>query len=146
LVEPALERIANFAVFVEADVDDQDRWADVLKSEFTGRPVGAKAWIETLEARLGQPVSPQRRGPSRVGRAMGSETAATYSGFDIMAPKPALHIRRCAHPLGRCRPFVGASRHALTRWLLAAFSLANRPQKMMKLPSAPQSRVEARAL
>jgi putative transposase len=62
-VEPALERIADFAAFVESDADDQDRWAEVLKSALTGRPVGAKAWIETLEARLGHPVSPQRRGP-----------------------------------------------------------------------------------
>jgi putative transposase len=62
-VEPALERIADFAAVVEADADDRDRWAEVLKSKFTGRPVGTKAWIETPETRLGHPVSPRRRGP-----------------------------------------------------------------------------------
>ena len=62
-VEPALARIDNFAAHVAGEADDQARWAEVLKAELIGRPVGAKAWIDKLEARFGRPMSPQRRGP-----------------------------------------------------------------------------------
>ena len=62
-VEPALERIPDFAAFAAGEAADEAQWADLLKAERIGRPVGAKAWIETLEARLGRPLSPQRRGP-----------------------------------------------------------------------------------
>ena len=42
-VEPALARIDNFAAHVAGEADDQARWAEVLKAELIGRPVGAKA-------------------------------------------------------------------------------------------------------
>jgi putative transposase len=62
-VEPALERIADFAAFVDTEADDQASWEDVLRAERIGRPAGSKAWVEALERRLGRPLSPQRRGP-----------------------------------------------------------------------------------
>ena len=70
-VEPALERIGDFAAFVGGEAADEPRWADLLKAELIGRPVGAKAWVQALEARLGRPLSPQRRGrkPRQGGQA-----------------------------------------------------------------------------
>jgi putative transposase len=62
-VDPALTRIADVAGFAAVDADDQARWTAVLKSGPTGRPVGARTWIGTLETRLGRLLSPQRRGP-----------------------------------------------------------------------------------
>jgi putative transposase len=62
-VTPALDRIGDFAAFL-ADIPKDDAvWADVLKSEKTGRPAGAKDWIERLEAETGRTLSPQKRGP-----------------------------------------------------------------------------------
>ncbi len=61
-VEPAQERIGDFASFIDGKAADEARWADLLKAEVIGRPVGAKDWVRALEARLGRPLSPQRRG------------------------------------------------------------------------------------
>ena len=63
IVAPALDRIGDFAAFL-ADAGEGDAlWAEVLKAEGVGRPVGAKAWIEQLEAKSGKTLSPLKRGP-----------------------------------------------------------------------------------
>ena len=67
LVEPALSRIGDFAHFVAREADDQARWSDVLRAELIGRPVGAKAWVEQLEARTGRSFSPLKRGRKPAG-------------------------------------------------------------------------------
>ncbi len=63
VVVPGLERIGDFAAFLEDTPEDGARWAEVLKAEHVGRPVGAKAWIEQLEAMSGKILSPRKRGP-----------------------------------------------------------------------------------
>ncbi len=64
IVEPALSRIGDFAAFVDArDTGVETLWSDVLKAERIGRPVGAREWVRELEQRLGQDLSPRKRGP-----------------------------------------------------------------------------------
>jgi len=43
LVAPGLDRIGDFAAFLAEVPEDHASWADVLKAERIGRPVGAKA-------------------------------------------------------------------------------------------------------
>ena len=62
-VAPLLARIDDFAAFIVADRDDAARWSDLLKAEQIGRPVGAKAWIDSLEKQHGRAFSPAKRGP-----------------------------------------------------------------------------------
>lgn len=63
VVAPGLDRVGDFRAFL-ADATEGDRlWADVLKAEKVGRPVGAKAWVERLEVTYGKTFSPQKRGP-----------------------------------------------------------------------------------
>ena len=62
-VEPALSRLGDFAAFVAGEPGDQTLWADILKAELIGRPVGAEAWIRRLETQLGRDLSPRKRGP-----------------------------------------------------------------------------------
>ena len=62
-VAPALSRVGNFAAYLTDVPETDSRWMDILKAEFIGRPVGAKAWIENLEAASGRTLSPQKRGP-----------------------------------------------------------------------------------
>lgn len=62
-VEPALSRIGNFADFLRGAPEADAAWANLLKAEGIGRPVGAKEWIEALERLHGKTLSPQKRGP-----------------------------------------------------------------------------------
>jgi putative transposase len=63
IVAPALDRVGDFAAFLTDTQTDEALWADVLKAERVGRPVGAKDWIQRLEAMSGRTLSPQKRGP-----------------------------------------------------------------------------------
>ncbi|MDI7774322.1 transposase [Asticcacaulis sp. EMRT-3] len=62
-VEPALSRIPDFAEFVRSAPVDDECWSRLLQAEQIGRPIGAKAWIEQLEAVHGRALLPQKRGP-----------------------------------------------------------------------------------
>jgi putative transposase len=62
-VEPALSRIGDFAAFLAGEPGDPNLWADILKAELIGRPVGAEAWVRGLETQLGRDLSPRKRGP-----------------------------------------------------------------------------------
>jgi putative transposase len=81
-VDPALERLGDFAAFLAGDTADEPMWADLLKAE----PVGAKAWIDTLEARLGRPRSPRRRGPRP--RKPGETPPDMEDRFGVRYPVP----------------------------------------------------------
>ncbi len=61
-VAPALSRLGDFAAFVETRPADDARWTEILNAAGIGRPVGAKAWVEDLEKRLGRTLSPKTRG------------------------------------------------------------------------------------
>ena len=62
-VEPALERVGDFAAFLGAAFDEALDYAALRKAESVGRPVGSKEWLAEMEARTGMVLAPQRRGP-----------------------------------------------------------------------------------
>ena len=63
-VGPALGRVGDFADFLAAAGGaDEPLWERLLASAVVGRPVGAEAWVKTLEAQLGLRRTPQKRGP-----------------------------------------------------------------------------------
>ena len=74
-VAPALSRVAHFAALIAPADDIDPQWTRILRAELIGRPVGAKAWIEQLEAQSGRVLSPQKRGP----KPKGDKTGATTS-------------------------------------------------------------------
>jgi putative transposase len=61
-VGPLLERIGDFAAFVEAPADAA-AVAALRRSYATGRPVGAADWLTRLEARTARTLAPRKRGP-----------------------------------------------------------------------------------
>ena len=72
-VEPGLERIADFAAFLEETAEVDPRWSALLKAEGAGWPVGAKEWIADLEARHASVLTPQKRGPKAKAIELASE-------------------------------------------------------------------------
>jgi putative transposase len=67
-VEPLLERVGNFAVFLSEDFDEAMTHAALRKAESVGRPIGSKAWIADMEARTGLILTPAKRWPAPRGR------------------------------------------------------------------------------
>jgi putative transposase len=63
-VEPALDRIGDFAAFLEEPFDEAASYADLRKAERIGRPVGASEWIAQMEQRTGLTLAPRKRGPA----------------------------------------------------------------------------------
>jgi len=62
-----LERLTidtDFAAFLDEDFDEAAAYAPLRKAELVGRPVGAPAWIERMEARTGLTLAPRKRGPT----------------------------------------------------------------------------------
>ncbi len=80
-VTPALSRIGDFSTYLKDVPETDERWANILKAEFIGRPVGAKAWLENLEAQSGRPLTPQKRGPKPKADIKGK--ASSLPLFDI---------------------------------------------------------------
>lgn len=62
-VAPALDRIGNFATFLNEDFDEAITYAALRKAESVGRPIGSNEWIAAMEARTGRTLAPQKRGP-----------------------------------------------------------------------------------
>ena len=79
-IAPALDRIGNFAAFLTDAPADDAIWA-ILKAERVGRPVGAKAWIERLEAESGKTLSCKSAGQSQRSNPSGKTKICGY--FDI---------------------------------------------------------------
>jgi putative transposase len=68
-VAPLHALIPDFAEFLDAD-GDGDALARIESGPTIGRPLGAADWVAALEARLGRPLAPRKRGPKpRTGRA-----------------------------------------------------------------------------
>ncbi len=62
-VAPALDRVGDFAAFLGEPFDEALTYAALRKAESVGRPVGSPEWLADMEARLGRPLAPQKRGP-----------------------------------------------------------------------------------
>jgi putative transposase len=60
-VRPVLDRIADFADFLSPDPHDD--FAELRRSEGTGRPIGASDFVAGLERILGRRIA--RRAPGR---------------------------------------------------------------------------------
>ena len=79
-VAPALERIGDFADFLKSVPETDALWSGVLKAELIGRPVGAKEWVEQLEAAHGKALLSRKRGPK--GKVEGDVTGKPLRLFD----------------------------------------------------------------
>lgn len=61
-VEPVLERVGDFARFLDAPFDEAQGHAALRRAEAIGRPIGDPAWIAAIEARTGRALAPRRCG------------------------------------------------------------------------------------
>ena len=61
-VAPVLERYGDFAQFLDEPRDDEAVWEALRRSETSGRPVGDRAWIASLEADSGRTIAARKRG------------------------------------------------------------------------------------
>ncbi len=62
-VAPALERVGDFAAFLDDEIDEASAYAALRRAETIGRPVGDADWLTALGARTGRKLAPARRGP-----------------------------------------------------------------------------------
>ena len=62
-VAPALERVGDFAAFLDQAFDEAVTYAALRRAESVGRPIGSKAWLADMEARTGLTLAPGKRGP-----------------------------------------------------------------------------------
>jgi putative transposase len=63
IVKPVLDRVGDFAAFLEDRRDHEPAFAAIRTAETTGRALGTADFVADLERRLGRPVA--RRGPGR---------------------------------------------------------------------------------
>ena len=62
-VAPVLDRVGDFARFLDQPVDEDTAHAALRRAETIGRPIGDPDWLGALEARTGRTLAPVRRGP-----------------------------------------------------------------------------------
>jgi len=62
-VEPALDRVGDFAAFLGEPFDEPQAYAALRKAEGVGRPVGSDRWLAQMEAGTGLALRPRKRGP-----------------------------------------------------------------------------------
>ena len=62
-VEPALERVGDFAAFLGSPFDEDQDYAALRKAERVGRPIGSLDWLSAMEARTGKVLAAGKRGP-----------------------------------------------------------------------------------
>lgn len=70
-VAPVLDRVGDFAAFLDEEVDEAFTYAALRKAESIGRPVGSPEWLADLEARTGRTLAAGRRGPKPAVRDLG---------------------------------------------------------------------------
>ena len=62
-VAPALDRVGDFAAFLDEAFDEAATYGPLRKAELIGRPVGAADWMTAMEARTGMALAAGKRGP-----------------------------------------------------------------------------------
>ena len=62
-VAPVLNRVGDFADFLNGAFDEKMEFESLRRSETTGRPLGATRWIANLETQTGRALAPRKRGP-----------------------------------------------------------------------------------
>ncbi len=66
-VAPVLDMVGDFAAYLDAP-EDTEAVTAIRHSRTTGRPVGARGWLESLERRTRRQLAPQKRGPKPLAR------------------------------------------------------------------------------
>jgi putative transposase len=61
-VAPVLERVGNFAEFLDEPFDEDTAYAALRRAETIGRPIGDATWLKALEKRTGRALAPAKRG------------------------------------------------------------------------------------
>ncbi len=61
-VAPVLERVGNFAKFLNEPFDEDTAYAALRRAETIGRPIGDAVWLKALEKRTGRSLAPAKRG------------------------------------------------------------------------------------
>jgi putative transposase len=61
-VAPLLDRIGDFAAFLDQPFDENTEYAALRRSETIGRPLGDKDWIGRLEREHARNLAPRKRG------------------------------------------------------------------------------------
>lgn len=64
-VAPALDRIGDFAAFLDESFDEAFTYAELRKAESVGRPVGSKEWLADMEAKTGMDLARKKPGPKK---------------------------------------------------------------------------------
>jgi putative transposase len=62
-VAPLLDRIGDFAAFLDEEFDEAFTYSALRKAESIGRPVGSKEWLADLEKTTGRKLAAGPRGP-----------------------------------------------------------------------------------
>lgn len=62
-VAPVLDRVGDFAAFLDEAFDEAFTYAALRKAESIGRPIGSAQWLEDMEAKTGLRLKPKKRGP-----------------------------------------------------------------------------------
>jgi putative transposase len=62
-VLPVLERVGDFAAFLDRPFDEDAAFAPLRRAETVGRPLGAQEWIRRLEREYQRTLLPAKRGP-----------------------------------------------------------------------------------
>lgn len=64
-VAPALERVGDFAAFLDEAFDEALDYAPLRRAESVGRPIGSAEWLAEMEERTGRTLAAQKRGPKK---------------------------------------------------------------------------------
>jgi putative transposase len=80
-VAPVLGMIGDFAAYLD-EPEDTAAVTAIRQSRTTGRPVGAKAWLESLEARTRRQLAAQKRGP----KPLATQSDAEGELFPTVSP------------------------------------------------------------
>lgn len=62
-VAPALERIADFPVFLGEAFDEALTYAALRHAEAIGHPIGSREWLKDMQQKTGLALIPGKRGP-----------------------------------------------------------------------------------
>lgn len=62
-VAPVLQRVGDFAAFLDAPVDEDIAYAALRRAEGSGRPVGTDTWLRVMEMRTGRTLVRRKPGP-----------------------------------------------------------------------------------
>lgn len=62
MVASALDRVGDFAAFLDEDFDEAFTYAALRKAETIGHALGSPTWLEGMARKTGQPLLPGKRG------------------------------------------------------------------------------------